>query len=256
MRIYTNLYEAVREVERDLGEMGIDVQPQTMQDKYVGDNPDYMTKEVRGYGFKVVNSPITDEVIHKVIAYIIKCQYGAISKISAIYDYIQLEFKDRVDGTPLNPGNAWIARKDIWNEFMYDGKFAYTYSQRMCFQVHRILDELKTRPETRQGIINIHSNIATTGGICVPGDDMRAIGGQSRVPCSMYYQLMIRHNKVDLIYTMRSCDFLTHFPVDVSLAMMLQKWYAAQLQLGVGTFTYFTGSLHAYRKDMATRGIF
>jgi len=55
---------------------------------------------------------------------------------------------------------------------------------------------------------------------------------------------------------MRSCDFLVHFPVDLMLAMRLQTWFAKLLDLNVGLFTYFTGSLHAYHKEIKDRGIF
>jgi thymidylate synthase len=178
--------------------------------------------------------------------------------------YIEQEFIDRISGVAMNPGNAWKLRSGLWNEFMHDGKFAYTYSERMAYQVARIIRELRERPDTRQAIITIHSYLGATGPVLnehgavvfEPSEDMESMGGASRVPCSMYYQLMIRERKLDLVYTMRSCDFLNHFPVDIMLALRLQSWAALTLGYEVGTFTYFTGSLHAYAKDMETRGIF
>ncbi len=77
-----------------------------------------------------------------------------------------------------------------------------------------------------------------------------------RIPCSLYYQILVRDGKVDLHYAMRSCDFLTHFPVDIALAIRMQHYITERLGRAVGTFSYFTGSLHAYRKDLAVRGIF
>ena len=47
MRIFSNFAEALNEIKRDLAEMGTEIHPQTMQDKYVGDNPDYITKELQ-----------------------------------------------------------------------------------------------------------------------------------------------------------------------------------------------------------------
>jgi len=72
----------------------------------------------------------------------------------------------------------------------------------------------------------------------------------------MYYQFYIRDNKLHMIYTMRSCDFLTHFIYDVYFSIFLQSYVADNLNLNMGTFTHFIGSLHAYKKDMAERGIF
>ena len=59
MRIYQNCREAVREVERDLWEMGIDVTTHSMQDK-VGQ---FDTKELQGYDFKILNTDDRDEIL-------------------------------------------------------------------------------------------------------------------------------------------------------------------------------------------------
>ena len=256
MRIYTDPVEAVKEVERDLWEMGIDVHPQTMQDKDVANDADYMTKEVRGYGFQIVGYTWTPVEECAVLEYILPREQW-----KAVGEYMQLEFEDRVGSVQMNPGRSWGARSQVWNEFMHDGKFAYTYSERMVPQLSRIIKELKERPDTRQAIVNIHSNIRSC---CEPGSnvtvcadaDLNNMGGRARIPCSMYYQMMRREGKLDLIYTMRSCDFLVHFPVDIMLAMRLQSLVAKWLKIDVGMFTYFTGSLHAYVKDMKVRGIF
>jgi hypothetical protein len=259
MRIFTDIMEAVREVERDLWEMGVNVHPQTMQDKNIATDPDYMTKEVRGYGFKIVEPDPTTKAIYDVLRYIFDPQGVPVEPIGK---YIDIEHGDRVGGVALNPGNAAKHRSDVWNEFMHDGKFAYTYSERISPQLGRIVSELRTNRETRQAIINIHSNISASNYIddgthsVLQAADMMNMGGASRIPCSMYYQMMIREGALDLIYTMRSCDFLVHFPIDIILAIKLQCFIAIALQVNVGTFTYFTGSLHAYAKEMKTRGIF
>lgn len=256
MRIYINPLEAFKEVERDLWEMGIDVHPQTMQDKDVGNNPDYATKEVRAYGFHLVDWIWNQQEETDSVGYIFRTYDRTEDPTTQILKYIQVEFEDRVSGRAMNPGNSYQTRKDIWNEFLHDGKFAYTYSERIAPQLHRILNELEERPETRQAIINIHSNILPLRSGVVDSIDLTNIGGSSRIPCSMYYQIIRRQDKLDLIYTMRSCDFLVHFPVDIMLALRLQLWFAEKLGIAPGTFTYFTGSLHAYQKDMSIRGIF
>ena len=238
MRIFLNCEEMVKEVERDLWEMGIDVHPQTMQDKYVAEDEDYKTKEVRGYGFQVV-PPQSGSV--EMLKYMFPTNYNT------VLSYVDQEHADRTGGEILNPGNSHKFRPDVWSEFLHDGKFAYTYSERMTPQLLRIMEELKQRPDTRQAVINIHSNLS---------HDKKNIGGSGRIPCSMYYQFMRREGKLDLIYTMRSCDFLTHFPIDIALATQLQHHVAMALSIPQGMFTYFTGSLHAYHKDMEERGIF
>lgn len=248
MRIYQSLFEAVKEVERDLWEMGVDVDVQSMQDK----KGEFKTKEVQGYGFKIVDYRINEAEINKVIKHLFPPGQWA-----NVVNYIQAEFADRVSGKQMNPGNSYKYRKEVWDEYLHDGKFSYTYTERMAIQLPFILKELQDKPGTRQGIVNIHTNISPEKDYRVwAGTDLYNMGGKGRIPCSMYYQIMRRAGKVDLIYTMRSCDFLTHFGVDVCLAMLLQAWFAQKLGEEVGTFTYFTGSLHAYYDHMKERGIF
>lgn len=261
MRIYTSPEQAIREVERDIWEMGINVSVQTMQDKDVSGDPNYMTKEVRHYGFSIVGWQWNFNDESMVIDYIFgKTQFAT----SKVLSYIEQEHTDRISHEPQNPGNSYMSRSEVWNEFLHDGKFAYTYSERIHPQLQRMIQELMDKPGTRQAIVNIHSNINPTRAWSAnkmthwvtEGADLQNMGGYGRIPCSMYYQLMRREDKLDLIYTMRSCDFLTHFPIDLMLALRMQDYVANRLGVPAGLFTYFTGSLHAYSKDMKTRGIF
>lgn len=249
MRIYQNPAEAMRETERELFEMGVSVQVQTCQDKNVRNNLDYLTKEIRGYAFKIVNWVWDINMIKQIMIYFFR------EKADDVLTYILAEFEERVSYRVLNPGTAYLHRKELWQEFLHKGKFAYTYSERMTPQLGIILQELKKNPETRQAIITIHSNICPAD-VVVTANDLDNIGAGARVPCSMYYQFMIREGRLDLIYAMRSCDFLIHFPIDISIALLLQDWFASQLKLETGTFTWFCGSLHAYQKDLKERGIF
>jgi hypothetical protein len=269
VRIYTNPLEAVREVERDLWEMGINVHTATYQDKEIGDDPDMATKEVRGYGFSIVDWS-WDPIGEQNVIYYFFDRSPRVTQRGKVLAYINQEFLDRTSGFPANPGHAWEYRRALWEQFRDPdtGRFHYTYAERIAPQLHRIMRELQERPTTRQAIINIHSNILPIP--WEPDDienrkdvdfpptsaDLINMGGSGRVPCSMYYQLMIRDGKVDLIYCMRSCDFLTHFPVDIMLALRIQSWFASSLGLRSGRFTYFAGSLHAFVRDMRERGVF
>jgi thymidylate synthase len=262
MRIYSSPFEAMKETERECWEMSIEVHPESMQDKRVADDPAYWTKELRGYSF-IINSWTWDPAhVKEALEYFWPGQSQPIAK------YIDQELLDRVSPAS-NPGNSYLHRQDLWKEFLHDGKFAYTYSERIAPQLQTILHELQVNPNTRQAIINIHSNICPEefGQVkharekrsinrVAASADLNNRGGGGRIPCSMYYQVLLREGKVDLIYTMRSCDFLVHFPIDILLALGLQNWLSLQLHMPVGRFTYFVGSLHAYFKDLQVRGIF
>jgi len=225
MRIFSNFEEALKEIKRDLAEMGTEVHPQTMQDKYVGDNPEYSTKELQNYDYTV------------------KDAYYSISQLSPSQPWADAEFKERISGMPLNPGEAYKLRSEVWDEFLHDGRFAYTYAERMWGKINLIVQEIKKNPNSRQLYLNIWE-----------GGDLYYLGGQSRVPCSLGYLFQVRGGKLHMTYFMRSCDYATHFQNDVYLAVKLLGYIAHAVDLEAGNFTHFIGSFHIYRKD--AEGVF
>lgn len=233
MRIYNDSIEMVREVERDLFEMGIVVQPFTMQDKQVEKDSSYETLEIQAYSYMLTNTTIDE--LEEVVLY-----------LRGNLEWVMEEYLDRISPDYRNPGTAWLKNASLWSEYIRDGQFAYTYNERFREQLPLIIRELSLRPSSRQAVMTMYDR----------HQDMNNWGGKDRVPCSMYYQFYIRNGKLNLIYTMRSCDFLTHFCHDVFLAISIQEFVANELSLERGNFTHFMGSLHAYRKDMTARGIF
>lgn len=237
MRIYTTCKEAVKETERDLWEMGIEVHTYSMQDKIIEGDKSFFTKELSPYTFQITKSTQdTDEFV----------KYLHPEEYEKLLRWCGSEFIERIASEFKNPGTAWIIRRDIWKEYIHEHHFAYTYNDRIRFQLERIIEELINKPGTRQAIIEVHNNIR----------DIDKLGGIGRIPCSMHYQMLIRNNKLDMIYIMRSSDLLTHFANDNWLAIALQKYIAANINVEPGRYTFFTGSLHAYYKDMEKRGIF
>jgi len=234
MRIYKDPNEMVREVERDLFEMGIRVQSGTMQDKDVHDNPDYETIEVQAYGYTLTDcNPML-------------VREGVIKYLHGNPEWAETEFRDRINPDYINPGCAWELYREVWAEFLRDGQFAYTYNERFREQLPQVIRELNVRPNTRQAIMTMYDR----------HQDMANWGGKDRIPCSLSYQFYIRGGQLHMIYTMRSCDFLTHFCHDVYFAAKLLHYVALHTRQPAGHLTHFMGSLHAYKKDMDKRGIF
>lgn len=231
MRIYRNCEHAASETKRELAEMGVDVQVETMQDKYVADNPEYLTKELIAYSYAIRDVKDKDKLLE------------AFEKEEG-KAWAEAEFKDRVSGLKLNPGNAWEIRKDVWEEFLHDGKFSYTYSERFADQVEKVINTLKENRTCRNGIIAMWD----------PGIDIERIGGKQRVPCTMYYQPLIRNGRLNMIYNIRSNDLYEHWAYDVWLAIALQEYIAEKVGVEVGTFYQFIGSLHSYAYK--SRGVF
>lgn len=228
MRIYMDWKEAYEEIKRDLAEMGIRVCPKTMQDKNIEGNEDYATMELQNYCYTILNAKSSDV------------------KSFSVQPWADEEFKERVDlvggVNPINPGKAYKLREDVWNEYMHNGKFAYTYNERYYCndQLWKIIERLKRDNDSRQLWLSVWN----------PEIDPDKLGGISRVPCSLGYNFQFREGKLNMHYVMRSCDFGTHFCNDVYLAIKLLEFVANECKMEVGNFTHTMFSLHVYHKDI------
>lgn len=231
MRIYKNFGEAQNEIKRDLAELGVRVQPETMQAIYVADRPEYETKELANYVYTVTHPDYRDiDGVHE--------------------DWVHREWRDRKAGG-LNPGTAWKQREEVWRPLLEVddpehsiARFSYTYSERMGGEhILKIIQEIKVHPHSRQLFLPVWDR-----GI----DEKRR--GVKRVPCSLGYWFVMRDDQIHITYMMRSCDIMTHYPNDIAMAAIMQDFVADSTGYDIGTFTHFVGSLHAYRKDL--EGIF
>ena len=235
MRIYSRFGEAYKETERELIEMGTLIHPETMQDINTKGDDRFLTKELQGYGY-IITSPFKRD--------------KDFVELGGDIDYAELEFSERVNANWINPGTAWQRRHKVWEGFIREGFFSYTYNERLREQLDKIIKELYLRPNTRQAVVTMYDR----------HQDMNNIGGSKRIPCSMYYQFLRRERSgkeyVDIIYTMRSCDIYTHMIYDMWFTMKLQEYVANSIGLEPGRFTHFVGSLHAYKRDWETKGVF
>lgn len=239
MRIYKNPMEMVREVERDLFEMGIRYQTETVQDKKVGDDDGYQTIELSPYAY-TLTTPTHWAQLDEMMDYL---------KVDK--DWAHAEASERLvgpedSGLPRNPGQAWKLNANLWEPFLRDGMFSYTYSERWGWQLPYVIEELHRRPNTRQAVMTMYS----------AERDIMNFGGRDRVPCSLTYHFMIRDGELNLIYNQRSCDFMTFFAADVYFTAELLNYVAVATDTTPGKLTHFIGSLHAFKKDLADRNIF
>ncbi|MBC8183252.1 hypothetical protein H8E88_19275 [candidate division KSB1 bacterium] len=237
MRIYWNPLEMIKEVERDLYEMGTRYQTATVQDQKVANDPDFMTIELYAYGYTLTSfSDITSMIEH------------THPNDKEYVKWINYEIIERTNQQlyPLNPGKAWMERENFWKQFIRNGVFSYSYAERWQQQIPYIINELKRFPNTRQAIITMYDQ----------HQDMLNWGGLDRVPCSLSYQFLIRNDMLHCIYSQRSCDFIKFFAADVAITIGLLKYIASKLGIKYGYFTHFLGSLHAFAGDLKGRDIF
>jgi thymidylate synthase len=226
MRIYKNCKQALNEIKRNLYEMGVYVHADSMQNKIVKGNKDFSTKELQNEVFTILDTSDKDEMVGKDL------------------EWCKAEFSERISRKDCNPGSAWLLRKSTWEPFMKDGIHDYTYAAMMKHQIDPIIEELKKNPDSRQCVIELHGP-----------EDYKNMGGKKRIPCSLEYVFQIRNDalgipKLNIIYTMRSCDYYSHFRNDIWLACELRDYIAKEVSVEPGYLCMHITSLHMYRKNI------
>lgn len=229
MRIYSNSFELMSEMGRELNSYGQTVKPKTYQNKVIEGNEDFITKELicQQYCLTSLGDPVWLFIF------------------SHSKEWADAEFKERICWYDLNPGKAWELRKDLWEQFLVNGKFDYTYNERMAILPYTI-QLLKSDSDTRKAVLPIFNGSGE--------DDTLYYHGSKRIPCSMYYDFLIRENGkgekvLHICYHQRSSDFVTHFGNDVYLAWRLMQYVAKEVGVKPGYLYHTIDSLHAYKKD-------
>lgn len=236
MRIYKDCLEMIKEIERDLAEMGIEYKSETVQDQKL-EGEDQITKELSPYAYTLVPQGVSFIKVDDFLQY---KKEGP--EYKNFHRWVELEALERINGCSIkNPGEAWKYYPELWNQFIRNGKFAYTYVERIQEQFDYVLHELNCKPNSRQVIITVYDR----------HQDLMNWGGLDRVPCSLTYHFLIRNDKLQMIYSQRSCDFFKFFQADVYFALFLQKSIAEILDKKLGSFTHFINSLHVFKKDVS-----
>lgn len=245
MRIFSNAYELMSEIGRELNSYGQIVKPKTYQNKVIEGNEDFVTKEIICQQYCLTSLPDPDWLF----------------VYTKTKEWADAEFEERIDRRGLNPGEAWKLNKDMWEQFLARDEeggtlncFDYTYSHRINFvpsldgignksKLDGVIELLKNDPDTRKAIINIFTTY-----------DTLFYDGSRRIPCSMYYSFLIRQNskgepQLNICYHQRSSDFVQHFGDDVYLAWRLMEYIAREVGIKPGYLYHTIDSLHSYQKD-------
>lgn len=231
MRIYSNSFELMSELGRELNSYGQTVKPKTYQNKVIEGKEEFETKELicQQYCLTSLGDPVWLFVF------------------SHSKEWADAEFDERISFSwyELNPGKAWELRKDLWEQFLVNGKFDYTYNERMVILPYTI-QLLRSDSDTRKAVLPIFNGNGE--------DDTLYYQGNKRIPCSMYYDFLIRQNGkgekvLHICYHQRSSDFVTHFGNDVYLAWRLMEYVAKEVGVKPGYLYHTIDSLHSYKKD-------
>lgn len=240
-RIFKNCSEMIQEMDRELKVSGITVPVKHYQNQVLH-GKDQNTKELIGVNF-IITKPHLKK--REMLDFVFK------DEADNIEQYCEQEIKDRLNRAGLNPGKSYLIRLDLWQKLMskIDGaKFDYTYSERINQQgqLDNAIAALREDEHTRRAMVMIFN----------PEDSNEAGGFQTRIPCSISYQFLIRNNKLMVLYYIRSNDYFKHFAIDIWLTQALQEYIYLELKdqypkLKLGALNYYAGSFHAYNEDLS-----
>jgi len=108
------------------------------------------------------------------------------------------------------------------------GPYIISHYHDMFIQLNDILNEVEKDPESRRLVI-----------------------GFGKLHCFQSIQFLARFNKVYAIVTMRSCNFIDNFMIDMFLALYCVREVAKKVNAQLVDFTMNIGSLHIFKKDIA-----
>lgn len=126
-----------------------------------------------------------------------------------------------------------------YGQFSDDGQTLYgaygprMFSMRGNNQIENIIDLLRKKPQSRQAVIQLFN-----------AEDITQ--SSKDVPCTCTLQFLIRRRQLNMITNMRSNDAYLGLPHDVFSFTMIQEIVARKLDVELGTYKHFAGSLHLY----------
>lgn len=191
-----------------------------------------------------------------------------VKQVEPNVEWADEQFSERVGGKPLNPMPSyerwpfWVKKSNFSLEIDNE-KFSHTYAERFWpkydedGQVRKgvrfdygdtndVIDLLIRDPYTRQAFLPIWH----------PEDTGQV--HKMRVPCTLGNHFMMRSNKLNVFYIIRSCDALRYLRDDIYMAARLNQWMLEKLKsrddfwnnVTIGDFTFHCFSLHIFKGDV------
>lgn len=118
------------------------------------------------------------------------------------------------------------------------GNWVYTYHQRMADQFDFIVNELRRNPDSRRAVILVRDKEKD-----MPSSDPA---------CLQHIQYFIRDGALHCKVLFRSNDAVKASYMNMFALIMLQKRFADELGVKMGTYTHRANSYHCYERDFDT----
>jgi thymidylate synthase len=162
-----------------------------------------------------------------------------VRKVNPNMPWAEQQFQERVSGVPLNPPPShasWpFAEKSNGRHVDENGQFSHTYPERYWPKLAgRPLDStgghfgIRYEYGDLKDLVDILRNDPTTRQAVLPvwfPEDLTAAKDGQRVPCSLFYHFLSDgEGHLDIVYSIRSCDFLRHFRDDVYMTCRLLQY--------------------------------
>lgn len=260
MKTYESLKQAVWDIERLMASKGEQVKPKFWQATDVSAKPEAEMRELLYINF---SAPIPSDL------------WKLEAEVNPNMPWAEDHFQERVGGRPVNPGTTWVdwpwsnsADKHRISQGN-NGKFNHNYMERYwpklagypVIEVNAGLHPVHTGIRYEYGdlldVVSLMSRDILTRQAYMPvffPEDTGAIHG-GRVPCSIGYHFMVRDNKLNVVYQLRSCDLFRHFRDDLYLTARLTQWVQEELKLSykigvdLGNIYVMISSLHLFIND-------
>ena len=202
-------------------------------------------------------------------------------------------FQERVSGYPMNPGTQWmnwpgnIVHRDGAKAFLDErGKFNHNYMERYWPKYAGLVgdptesalewrrtfsDQFRDQgslPVANKGILYEYGQLIDVVDLLADDPYTRQAylpiwfpedtgGGSKRAPCTIGYHFLMRDDRLDVNYHIRSCDLYKHFRNDLYLTIRLLLWVldkarsrsSAWASVRPGKFIMQIGSLHLFKSD-------
>lgn len=203
--------------------------------------------------------------------------------------WVDAHFEERVCGYPINPGTEfknWPWNKGRGAESFLDrrGKFNHNYMERYWPKFAHVVKEATAhagdfrsrfrdyfqtgQAKEMEGIMYQYGDLKDVVELMIDDPLTRQAylpvwfpedtgGGDKRAPCTIGYHFMMRQDRLDINYHIRSCDLVKHFRNDLYLTARLAIWMLRQLQsrdprwkeVEMGRLIMQIGSLHSFKPD-------